>query len=148
MYTLISALIFAFFAWHIYCDRRLYFLAWASRKWLPAEGVIISVEDSSFEIDSVSKYSTATSTRYYEYQLTICYDVGGTEHTTKIYSFGAHMDQPWSSHTVGRKIRVYYDPDEPGTAVVQRGLATSLVLNLVFALAGAAGVIYGFLKSI
>jgi hypothetical protein len=146
---------FAFFGFLLFCvfgfmtarERRLRRQAWSSRHWLPTEGKVIDVSDNSFSIDSVNQYTPATKTKYYEDLLTISYQVDGEKYVTTNYSFGAHVDQPFEMHRVGDRVTVFYNPNEPGNAVVNKGMTFSLLLSPIFTLIGLIWVIQALMRS-
>lgn len=128
MFFCIAILTATVFGYLSYQDRHQMSLAWASRKWLPAVGKVISIRDNSFEIDSASQLSVASSTRYYEDLITVKYEVNATVFTTGNYSFGGHIDQPWAIHQIGQAVTVFYDPSQPERSVVKRGIPVSLLV--------------------
>jgi len=45
----------------------------------------------------------------------------------------SHVDQPLEMHRVGDRVTVFYNPDEPGSAVVNKGITFSMLLSPIFA---------------
>jgi hypothetical protein len=128
MFFCIAILTAAVFGYLSFQDRHRMALAWASRKWRPTVGKVISLQDNSFDIDSANQVSVASSTRYYEDLITVKYEVNATVFTTGNYSFGDHIDQPWAIHQIGQTVTVFYDPSQPERSVVKRGIPVSLLV--------------------
>lgn len=133
-------------AWLTYHNRLRIREAWRSRYWTPTEGTVIRVDDASFEIDSVSQYSTARRTRFGEDRLTVVYHVSGRTFQTQNYSFGGHVDQSFGVFRPGQVVTVHFDPACPGNAVVRKGLPVSLAL-LPFATVVAIGFVFRLMAS-
>lgn len=137
---IIGAVIFAVFAYLTYADRSTILIAWRSRNWSPATAEVVDMENNSFEIPSIGKYSSARSTRYVESQYTFKFDVKEVTYTSTCYSFGGHIDQ-YGSFSVGDSVTIYYDPADPHRAVVKRSLSSSILSAPLFCVLTLAWII-------
>jgi hypothetical protein len=119
-WTLFLAAIFiiplvAIVAWYRRKEERLY---QSSAAWVPATGTLIEVEDVAYDDGD------------YSIRLKYRYQVGQTQFLSKRHSFGKQLlyksDQElkvalehWK---VGQEVSVYYDPQNPPRAVIERKL--------------------------
>ena len=118
--------------------------AMAARNWPSTTGTLISASVRS------SRGSSSTSRRY-QVQLTYRYRVDGKSYTSNRYRLGdgptagdyterEQARQEASRWEEGQEVEVYYDPDEPESAVLVReaswGVYVPTILGLCFGLAG------------
>ncbi len=111
------------------------FLGQASLTWPSVEGKItssyVSVHDSSMPSDDVRRKSYRASIKY-------TYVVDRTTYkgsTISFAPFGRHARKTVNKYRRGARVRVYYDPDDPETAVLEAGTTTATLVLL----GGAAG---------
>ena len=120
----------------------------SSARWPTAPGTIT---DSAVEqSQSIEKDDRGRETVNTEYRVDIrfSYKVGGREfHSsnwkwgwTKIYRDPEEPNAIVAAHPVGKSVQVFYDPNEPATAVLEpsnpQGTFVQLVFSLVFGLGG------------
>jgi hypothetical protein len=134
----IGLTIIAFFGFLTFRDWPTIRIAWQSRRWLPAPATVMDMKDHSFVIDSVNKYSAATTTKYVESEFMFRYTVNEVSHTSNCYSFGGHVDQLDAPFAVGNVTTIYYDPHDPSRAVVKRGLSISILSAPLLTILGVA----------
>jgi hypothetical protein len=64
-----------------------------SYRWLPVTARVVDVEDSSFVIDVVQKYSSERQSRFTQYTCTFRFTVGTPDFQTQCYCFGTHVNK-------------------------------------------------------
>ena len=86
---------------------------------------VVDVEDSSFVIDVVYKYSSERQTRFTQYTYTFRLSVGSENFENHCYCFGAYAEQATASFDLGDEVTVFDAPAIPANAVVCRGIMPS-----------------------
>lgn len=115
----------------------------ASQGWPGTMGQV-TVSEIRRDVDTDSEgYSSATYTPEVEYT----YEVSGQVFTGKKISFGfktgygnrSKAEARLANYPEGSQVTVYYDPANPGDAVVERkpsGTSTMMVVGIIFAVIG------------
>lgn len=95
----------------------------AQQRYLPAEGVVVSSAVVSSKVHSSKGKSSTTYSPHVEYR----YVAAGQEYRSDRHSFDlgsssahSYAEKVVREHPKGRKITVYYDPLQPGEAVLSR----------------------------
>lgn len=120
--------------------------AMESRNWPSADGRII-ISDVSENYDSENGSITYTAKVAYNYT------VNGLPYTGSTVAFGdfgssdpSHAGGIVSRYPVAKSVKVYYDPDEPKTSVLEPGSGWSsfmgLIVGIAFAIIGVVGFIF------
>jgi len=127
----------------MYSERRLILDGLRSYSWHRAKGRIIDREDRSFFIPGIVG-SAATGVGlveyreagyYYEYQ------VGMKRYVNDVYCFGVHIDKEVARYIVGDHVPVYFDPEDPRSSVLRRGVPLGTMISLVPVIVGAVALI-------
>lgn len=98
----------------------------ATRSWLPAEGVVTG--------SLLRREPTGNRGFKYSPHVAYSYEAGGLSHEGKRVRMGGVTGQDASQAVVdsfprGAKIRVYYDPDNPGESVLFQGITGWLLFK-------------------
>ena len=97
----------------------------ASTRWLVAEGRVTS---STVEQQEHTRRAWVGYETYYEYlpKIAYTYEAGGSSHTNDLTAFGLsafetrpEAEQMLRAYPIGAPVRVHYDPEDPGTSVLQ-----------------------------
>ena len=120
-----------------------YLDARSSESWPSVDGVIVSSETI------VKRDESGKNEPYYRAVVSYSYSVDGYEYNNDNISFGTasglnktSAEQVVRSYPPGRRVKVYYNPDNPNTAVLVKGGAGESLLPMVL---GAVAVIVGLL---
>jgi hypothetical protein len=109
----------------------------ASARWAQGEG---RVADWNVELDTRYRQGGRTDT-YWLVDVVYAYDVGGAEYTSTIksrYPSQQGADEFLARYPVDKPLTVYYDPEDPERAVLERGIGWMTVLKLLAGLAFAS----------
>jgi hypothetical protein len=117
--------------------------AQASTRWRVAEG---RITDSTIEVHEYTRRAWIGWETYQEYlpKVAYAYEAAGSNYTNDLTAFGlapletrAEAEQMLRGYPKGGAVRVHYDPDDPGTSVLQsaggwafKALGAALVLTL------------------
>ena len=116
-----------------------------SRTWPSAPGEVLS---SRVEVSPSYQQSSSTSRNraHYTAKVRYAYMVNGRRFTNDVITWrdqstgGSEAEQLVGRYPAGRKVSVFYDPDNPTTAVLEQRFAWSAFLRLAFgALFAVAG---------
>ena len=123
--------------WVLWTSRDLIRQALASYRWLNTEGVIVDSSDDSFSTPGLNRTDSGiVDVTYKETAHVFEYRVDGQTYRSSTYCFGAHAENAEAAFHVGSSVKVYYDPRDPKSAVLKRGLQPSMFLGPAL-LAGA-----------
>jgi hypothetical protein len=122
-------------AFLFYRSRRANQQADASQYWPSVLGTVVS---SAVEISRSSDGDGGTSTHHHP-RITYAYDVQGHHYRSDSLSFGAGLTVGGQAgaqvivdrYVPGNQVRVYYNPNQPGEAVLERASPASKLLNWV-----------------
>ena len=126
-------------------------LASASRRWPTVSGTITtsSVVEEVIEDDSDKDSTIERKIHRYYLDLRYSYRINARDYVgtsvgfgwTAIYGARDQAETAASRYRPGEPVTVYYDPDQPGTAVLEpdnrQGSFAPLVFSAIFAIAGA-----------
>lgn len=117
--------------------------ALASKDWPTVSGTIISAE----MISRTRQRESGGSITVYGAAVVYRYSVNGEEYESDRISYGSfsssdrsHARSVLETYPPGRSVAVHYDPDEPGTAVLEIGIGTG---NFILLGVGSAFVLFG-----
>jgi hypothetical protein len=102
-----------------------------SYSWKSVRGRLVERDHELCDIvESVGIYGLARVSRslpvyWYEFQ------VGQKTYQGNRYSFGSIMDTLIPKYVVGQSVTVFYDPTNPGDAVLKRGVAPGSLIGLI-----------------
>ncbi|MDR3466012.1 MAG: DUF3592 domain-containing protein [Xanthobacteraceae bacterium] len=120
----------------------------ASASWPTAAGTITVSEAIAFQNTETDDPGRETVTTQYRVDIAFTYKVGGQEYHSDTWKWGwtriyGGPEQPQAiaaAYPVGKRVQVFYDPNEPSTAVLEpgnpQGSLVQLVFGLVFGLGG------------
>jgi len=121
----------------LWTSRNLIRQALASYKWLSTEGVIVDSLDDSFATPGLNRTNSGiVDVTYKETAHVFEYQVDGHTYRSSTYCFGAYAERAEAAFHVGSNVKVYYDPRDPNSAVLRRGLQPSMFFGPAL-LAGA-----------
>lgn len=134
-------------------------LASASRRWPSVSGTITtsSVIEELIEDDSDKDSTTRRKIHRYHVDLRCDYRVNARDYVgtsagfgwAAVYGLREQAETAASRYKPDEPVRVYYDPDHPGTAVLEpdnrQGSLAPLVFSAIFAIAGG-GMLTLFIK--
>jgi hypothetical protein len=133
-WTQVAALCFLILiACQVYGLWRAHRQAAASRGWPAAEGEIIACELERRSIEDDSADECFAAAVRYRYQVNgqnyegDAISVGGPAVTTR-----ALAEKTADRYPVGRRLRVYYDPRHPASALLEKGINANLAAMIVF----------------
>ncbi|MCB9866046.1 MAG: DUF3592 domain-containing protein [Phycisphaerales bacterium] len=115
--------------------------AWTTSHWPSVIGEVIrsSVRQRADHTPPVH-HGVAAGTWTYEPEITYCYTVEGTEYTasgvtaTRVStSRSASAESVVARYPVGRRVKVHYNPADPGEALLEPGLSWTATAPLLFA---------------
>jgi hypothetical protein len=133
MYAAIMILFAALGGWVLYGSRHLIRQAFTSYKWSTTEGTIVDSSDDSFTTAGIDRTSTGiVPVTYHETAHVYEFQVDGRTYRSSTYCFGAHSERAGAAFLIGSKVKVYYDPRDPQSAVLKRGLQPSMLLGPFF----------------
>jgi len=119
-------------------DRRLLIDGWKSRAWPYTGGSVVDSEDTSFEIDGVSPYSSTRRVMYVRRDCYYVYEVDGRKYRSNRYSFGGNAGE--ADIHIGDRVRVYFDPENPMESVLKPGLTAGSLSGIIMC---ATGILVG-----
>ena len=105
----------------------------ASKKWPSVQGTVLEsrvIERKNFS----TKRAVATHSTIYEAHILYGYKVGNRSYTSNRICFGPPDEgagELVKKYPVGKVVRVYYDPNDPGNSVLEPGSKTSGNLILI-----------------
>jgi len=70
------------------------------------------------------------------------YVVGGRSYYSKNYCFGGWSERVAASYCVGERVTVFYDPRDPGQAVLKRGVTFGALFGLVLIFIGCIDAVW------
>jgi hypothetical protein len=118
-------------------------LASASARWPTASGMITAsgVIEEAIEDKSNDDKATIRMTRRYQVDLRYAYQVGKRDFVgtaanwgwTAIYGLRELAEKAASQYSQGQHVTVYYDPDQPGNAVLEPDSRKGSLAPLIFA---------------
>jgi hypothetical protein len=111
-----------------------------SDNWIPITAEIISAD--------ISSHKGTKSTTYFV-NITYAYEVFGQPYQSGQFSFGSEgtAEKVIAKYPPGSKQMIYYDPNQPAQAVLERKYdATSAILAVIVGLAGFGMVIYSYVQ--
>jgi hypothetical protein len=123
--------------WIVYGERHLIRKGLASYSWKAAEGVIVDSFDETFVTAGVDRNNAGiVPVSYKQTGHAYEYEVDGRSYQSNTYCFGAYAEQAGAAFAIGAKVKLYYDPRNPQSAVLNRGLQPSMFVG--FLLIGGA----------
>jgi hypothetical protein len=69
------------------------------------------------------------------------YHVAGKEYQTEDYCFGARGEMRRATYMIGQHVPVYYNPNNPAEAVIERGLKATALIGLLPLSLGLGGLL-------
>lgn len=134
-------------------------LAGASTRWPSIIGTVTKsdVVEEQIDDDSSDNDSIRRKIRRYQIDLRYAYRVGQRDYVgtsdvwgwTPIYGLREQAETTASRYKPGEQVTVYYDPEQPGNAVLEpnnrQGSYAPLIFSAIFAVAGAAMLMF-FIK--
>jgi hypothetical protein len=137
MNFLITAGLAAAGIWLLYLSRDLIRFGLASYKWPSTEGMIVDSSDDSFTTAGINNTNSGiVPVEYKETRHLYEYNVGGRVYRADVFCFGGHADRAGAAFLIGTKVKVYYHPENPQKAVLDRGVKPGALIGVVF-IAGA-----------
>ncbi len=135
--------------------------AWRARVWLPTAGLVLrsEVEESLVRVRTSTGLSTTRLARRYRARVVYQYAAGGAIHRGERLHFGAAFvssgtgaaERTVARLPLGAAVTVYYNPDDPADAVLERrvGWGTHVLwICTLLVLAAAVGIVAAIFGSI
>jgi hypothetical protein len=119
-----------------YYERKSIGLGIRSYSWQSVTGHLVQQDHELCDVvervstQGLARVSRSLPVYWYEYE------VGEKTYRGNRYSFGSILDTLIPKYVVGQKLNIFYDPNNPSEAVLQRGLALGSLIGL-FPIIGA-----------
>jgi hypothetical protein len=125
--------LFSFGCFLLYKERKLINLGFRSYFWPHTKGLVKDMRHESYLVTSMIGTSGTgigparqTDTLYiYEYH------VSGKTYCTENYCFGTRGEMFAAEYELEHHVPVYYDPNKPEIAVIQRGIKPTAIIGLL-----------------
>lgn len=124
--------------WMLYTERKTICQAFAAYRWMTTEGIVVDMFDDSFTTSGIDRTSAGiVPVTYMETKHVYEYMVGGQVYRSSNFCFGGHVEQAEASFAVGAKVKVFYNPRDPQTAVLKRGVPGVAFIGVLLVGGGA-----------